>query len=238
MYLLVSVTLIVAVIGIYSQALSVQTARFYSHQTNLADTMLTWNATAVALATYAGITPAATGCDLTANGILASPCQYNTANVMIDTVNSNSNPPTTCVRAPVTGLITPPCWTGLPTGYKKGIYQFYSIFYITANAQKYVLTFVPPPTISAANPAPGNIMLPSSAAANAIQIGLTMSDFLVQMKNNGVLPLFYGITTQVGGVDELVTPSISNGGPGPPGALTYTLPAGVPVNSIAIISPL
>jgi len=69
------VTLLVGLIGIYTQVLGLQTARMFSHQSGLAKEMLTWHAAAVSMAAsiirtnYTGPTGyaaiATTGCSLT-----------------------------------------------------------------------------------------------------------------------------------------------------------------------------
>ena len=45
MYLLVFITLVVGLIGIYAETLSIQTARLYSNQTTVSNTLLAWHST-------------------------------------------------------------------------------------------------------------------------------------------------------------------------------------------------
>jgi hypothetical protein len=50
MYLIVFVTLVIAILGTYTQVLSVQTARIISSQTNIAQTMIAWHTAAISMA--------------------------------------------------------------------------------------------------------------------------------------------------------------------------------------------
>ena len=78
MYILTFVILIVSVLGAYTQVYAVNTARLFSHQVALAETMLTWHGEAVRTAhsiDNASLTP--NGCGLTAG--MPAPCTASIA---------------------------------------------------------------------------------------------------------------------------------------------------------------
>jgi hypothetical protein len=244
MYLLVFVTLVVALTGIYAEVLALQTRQLYGHQTTIAAAMQEWHAAAVAQAEFAVSTtaipvpyPGTAGCDLTTNGILGAQCQNTTAPApavlpVAVTVANITNPP-----LPFCGGGPPPvatnCWTNLPPGYQTSPYTFYSIYYQPAAGQNYVVTFVPPPIITAANPAPGFVTLPG---ANGAQVGLTLSDLFSQLKNLGLSPLSYGTVTTIGLQNFIVTSTISGGAQST--YFSYAVPTSVKPGSIAMISAL
>jgi hypothetical protein len=223
MYLLVFVTLVISLIGLYAQVLTLQSARLAQGQTVVAQAMLRWHSTAISEARYTQITPTpgATGCDLTSPGILGAVCHgaRGSSNVSI-------TPPAGWAGFTCSNPLTPPCYTQLPAGYATNTYTFYSIYYIPAGGtQSYVITFIPKP--AAANP--GFITLPG-IGGNPISI--TMGDLANQLRNSGLNPLFYG-TVQGG---QLRAQSIQKAAGGPFIPLNYTTPPAVTNGSIAIIS--
>ncbi len=235
MYLLVFVTLVIALTGIYTQVIMIQAARLFSNQTAIAREMIIWHSTARALATNAGVTPApgATGCSLTSP---APPglgvCQDAGFNNVTVGGAQPGDIPSLC-----SGAQTVPCWTRLPPGYQTAPYKFYSVYYQPAAGQGLIVTFVPPPVVSAANPPPGNITLPGTGANAITQIGQTMSDLIHQFRNSHISPLSYGMVVGT----NLVTSTISNGTTAT--SFQYALPTAgcpgacvVPVNSIGYIS--
>ncbi|MDP9128270.1 MAG: hypothetical protein M3N08_08445 [Pseudomonadota bacterium] len=230
MYLLVFVTLVIALTGVYAQVLSLQAARLFSHQTTVARALLNWHATAVAQAKTAvnpTPLPGAAGCDLTVNGPVGTLCSGPTGSV---TVNGTPTLPN------CSGTLTNVCWNSLPPGYQQAPYTFYSVYYQPSPGQSYIITFVPPPAASATNPPPGFITLPGTGAGAVAQIGATMSDLFLQIRNSGFATTSYGTITSVAGVNYLVTSTISNGATAT--FLQYPIPTGniIPLGSIAIIS--
>lgn len=227
MYLLVFITLVVALIGTYTQVFAVQTARLYANQTTAADAFLTWHSVAVAEARYGGIAaPGAAGCSLTNTPPAGSGipiCTSGGNNATVDGGNPGGITP--CPAATN-------CWTNLPPGYAKNPYTFYSIYYQPAGGGSYVITFVPPPATGVGNPAPGFIALPDGAL-NSPQIGVTMGNLFSQLKMSNLPPFAYG--TINGG--QLVTPTISNGiATAAPYALPTLLTGAAYDGSIGIIS--
>jgi hypothetical protein len=257
MYLLVFVTIVISLLGIYTQALTIQMARAASMQTSVADVMYQYHMQAVELARYTldlhpttGAAPGPTGC------------------LLSSTVNYAANPPVNCMALifggtldyPLTMYNTPilqalglldcsqttprnsrPCIVplGPPTlpleSINNELYTFSVVFYQPPGVpQGYILTFIPPPVISAANPAPGFIQL----TYNPTPLGVRMGDLMQQLKKSGLPPMNYGIAMTINGNHYLVSHSISNGSV--LSDLQYPLPANgcctVPDGSIGIIS--
>ena len=157
MYMLVFVTLMVALIGAYTQIYMKQAAFGIAQQAGVSSAMLVWHSTAVDLAkkfvTQASYGPA-TQCTLTA--FPAAPTGVPTGLNLCGASGGGS----AYVGMPVGALRvcssntaldippgTPPCVTSLPNGYSTNPYTFYSIVFQVAGppVANYVLTFIPPP---------------------------------------------------------------------------------------------
>lgn len=170
MYLLVFVTLVVALTGIYGEVLAVQTKQLYANQTGIADAMQAWHNSALALIKSA--TPAITnfsgvGCSLT-----------------------QTSPSYQIVSCSNGGAVT----LGAGTWPPGNQYTFYSVYFQSSN-KKYVVTFVPPPQIT--NPPPGFVMLPG-APNGGTQLGITMSDLIAQIKKSSMSSMYYGTVNASG----------------------------------------
>lgn len=249
MYTLVFVTLVISLIGLYTQALALQTARMFAGQTTVADNMVVWHQTAVAVARYAvnpGGTnnPSAAGCSLTVsfpgaptlpthNGTLPALCtMQGTPNMAIVTLGPST---TSCAGHPPAST---PCFTWLPLGYRNSPYSFNSIYYRAGNPLlKYVITWVRPPVASAGNPEPAYIYLPVLGTGI---IPFTFSELQQQVSNVSLNPQFYGTVQTVGGVQQLYTGAVVSDGAGSVSDLRYPVPTGgvIPDGSLAIISNL
>lgn len=250
MYLLVFVTLIISLIGLYTQILSVQTARLFANQNGVGRAMLQWQAAAISMAASivntnrAGYAPfAGTGCSLS----IDVPAGMNVC-------PSPLNPPT--IGAPVVSLVTGLPVTGTVTDaagnintiyninspaadkrdrvrlspdYNRATYRFYSILYNTGGVpltgQNLVVTFVPQAAVNANCPAPNFLCLPGPLAAAPSQIGLTGSDLIQQLQNTRVSAVTYGTVSGAG--TELRTRGV------PP----YPVPPGIVGmgNAIAVV---
>jgi hypothetical protein len=254
MYLLVFVTLVISVIGLYTQTFALQTARIMSRQTGFANAMLTWHGTALAVAHYsvdatpgppAGTTPnynKAAGCSLSAIGgtNLPPPC-----------LTAGNKPATVGLAAPPAGMqncdsevpisFVPPCWRTLPLDYASTIYPFFSIAYQwPAPKQNYVITFVPPPLlVTPSCPINNFVCLPGTTAPpiSQVQLGITLSDLYNQLRHTSTPTLAYGTVTN----GFVVTAGVSNVGPTLstlqfPVPTTGALGSEVPEGSLAIIS--
>lgn len=250
MYMLVFVTLVLGLVSIYAQVITVQTQRLAARQVGLASTMQQWHTAAMSMANSiyyqngaAGPnTPAsAGGCSLSNASQGLSACAAPAPAIAYDiagTVTNGSGTPniiydhTTqtlqCVQLP--SICTIPsgnnCLACSKAGYDATDYQFYSVYVQdTVANQSYVVTYVPPPTISASNPAPGYLTL-----AGGFQTSLTQADLMQQFVNAHIPNYTYGIVKgnvltvqggQIGGVP-----------------LTYSftgLTTAIPDNSIAMI---
>lgn len=235
MYLLAFATLLIGIIGIYTQVVAVQTARMAGHQQGIAPAMLTWHAAAVSMAqSIVQTNPSySTPCSLT--NALTTPARClsplkgwgGTAIETYGTVTNASNVPNLiynvgvghniCVNLPSTcTAVSGSDCTACSANYDTSDYQFYSILYQTNN-QNYVITYIPPPVISAANPAPGYI----TAIPSGIQLSMTTGDVMRQLKNTNFVNYAYGYITSNG-----ATTVVNADGNCTSGAVcTYTLPA-------------
>ena len=217
MYLLTFVTLLIGIIGIYTNVIALQTAQSALKATGIAPAMLVWHGAAISMAqsilqtNSAGFTAAiaTTGCSLTftlpaaASGIARCPPPYNLATgVPVNTaasgggtVTDGASPPSpnliydtknhysSCVNLPSACSLPSPLppgadCTACTANYDTTNYQFYSVLYGTG-IQNYVITYVLPPKITAANPAPGFI----AALPSGTLMGYTSGDLLRQLKN-------------------------------------------------------
>ncbi|HEU0117112.1 MAG TPA: hypothetical protein VFR09_00640 [Alphaproteobacteria bacterium] len=237
MNLLVIVTLLISIIGLYVQVLGLQAARLYSHQTGVAQAMATWHAGAVSMAASivrTGVAYPAAGCSLTYTVIPGAPggfavCPAPTGltqgtvtndsatvgipNLVLNKSTSNKE----CVHVPATCTAsTPPNCTTCSAIFDTTNHQFYSLLY-KSNNQDYVITVVPAASVSATNPN-GYISM-----ARGNQIALTTSDLLQQLKHSTIPNSSFGT---VSSTYVLTTPLI-----------TITLPSFTNANgAVAMIS--
>lgn len=149
MYLLVIVTLIVGLLGVYAQIVALQAARYASSLSGLGKTMVLWHGAAVSMGAKVVATPGATfPCSLTI-GVPTVAAGY--------LQNANLAAPGTC-KAPAGGAATSGTVTDavgsdsatidaagdkvhLPPGYDTVQHQFFSILYQDgAGGQYYVVT--------------------------------------------------------------------------------------------------
>jgi hypothetical protein len=245
MYLLVFVTLMISIIGLFTQVFALQTARLAAHQSGIGSAMLQWHAAAVSMAvsiiktgplaippSYPG-TVAATGCSLTyklPDGISSFPrCpspifvspQANAGNTLdgYGTVTDGAAPLPNLNRTNFPHQPSPPAHTSTyytddcvhlsstctsadilsnhfgcnaghcVTSYDVTYHQFYSILYQDATTnQDFVVTYLPAPVITAANPAPGYV----STVLNNASLGLTISDLARQLIQAGAPSSTFG----------------------------------------------
>lgn len=230
MYLLVFVTLVIGLIGIYGQILTAQTARVAASQTGFAQTMMDWHSAAVSMGGSvikgASAPTDIIGCALTAfspPSASVSPCQNTVCSglgIVTDMTGS--------ARYKIALDRTGPCAEDvhLSSSYKAEYYQFYSVLYAAASGARYVITWVAPPATSVTNPAPGYIALPTK-----YQTSLTMADLSQQFRNIAkASPYTYGFVKnsklKVGGIKaDAQTLDVS-----------YDVPSYIPEGSIAVIS--
>lgn len=238
MYLLVFVTFIIGLLSIYGQILSVQAARLAAAQTSLASAMSIWHSAAVSMA--------------------ASILDTNPPGLVIPCSLTYTTPPSLATRcaAPTgsgstTGTVTDAANTlnqiynvkksaaesvHLPADYNAAQYQFYSILYRDANNLPFVISFVPPSTLSTTNPAPGFVFLPP----NGRMTSFTLNDLKRQLKVSGFQPYNYGTiqNTGLGTASTLLSASPMPSGTTTPLTVQYSIPASVPLanGAIAVIS--
>jgi hypothetical protein len=240
MYLLVFVTLVVALIGAYSQIFTRQSVDAFSRRSGVVNTMYGWHTTAYSIASYLvtksnldGVSE--TGCLLTSlSGMAGEPllnrCQSSSGNV---NVGMTSGSHTACAPVPVA-----PCLTPLPVG-DGTIYKYYSAAYKIDDIY-YVLTFVPPPKSGTYNILclPGNVTGTNSWACpnGHVQVSTTISDLSAQLSKNPVLSTTaYGtVRTTVAECGGVTAPCLVSSSSPP---VVYRIPASVaPAGSIGIIS--
>ncbi|MFA4995445.1 MAG: hypothetical protein WC521_09125 [Bdellovibrionales bacterium] len=246
--MVVFVTLMVALIGAYTQIYTKQAAIGYAQQSGVASAMIAWHSTAVALATkyLKSSSYTAAGCSLTSlpssptvrvPSTVPSFCMGSNgvADSRVSSTNYIVPAPTLC-----SGSAGAPCFTLLPTGYLATPYTFYSIAFRSAS-KNYVLTYVPLPSDSynaGLLCLPGNVGAGACAGTHA-QVSTTFKALYKEMGNNSLLsPMSYGKVMSAG---VLTTPNIralfdSTSA----GIMTYTVPGItiVPVESIGIISEI
>ncbi|MGB9151905.1 MAG: hypothetical protein WCD70_02335 [Alphaproteobacteria bacterium] len=112
MFLIVFVTLMISVIGLYAQVLSLQAAKVYNSQVGLMQMMVAWHGGATNLARANAAAIPTGGCNLTA--AVSPPCGFGAL----------------AAGSPY-----------LPSGYSAQNFSFYSIAYQNGGAN-YVITFV------------------------------------------------------------------------------------------------
>lgn len=222
MYLLVFVTLIISLIGLYTQILAVQTARLFANQNGVGRAMLQWQAAAISMAAsivntnrtgYAAY--GLTGCSLSndTTGLALCPPPSNPPGSGTPVVSlSTGNPQAfgTITDGANLNTIYNIASTApdkrelvrLPTDFNRGTYRFYSILYNTAGnaltGENIVITFVPPAAINASCPVANFLCLPGPAAANPSQIGLTSADLMQQLENTRISRVTYGTVNAAG----------------------------------------
>ena len=206
MFLIVFVTLVISIVGLYAQVLSLQSAKAYNSEAGLMQTMATWHGSAVALARAAvaanpaAITP--TPCSITSGAGMVGPCSFGT------------------LTSPVANQAY------LPPGYNTTNFSFYTIAYQTGvPAVDYVVTFA-----HDADPLSGDLYLPTISSGN--MVGYTMNDLMRQFANSALPYATYGSVNTVGGSPILAV--TTPGGLTP--TISYTLPSVIPSGSLALIS--
>lgn len=224
MYLLVFITLMVSIIGLYTQVLGLQASRMAAEQNAFGSAMMQWQTAAISMAASIIKTNAAAytnilkqqGCSLTFNlpqGVGAynrcpSPVLIGGGTLVFGTVTSAGTAPTlnimpnpasgknecTHLAALCTGNDANGCAPGnCATSYDITNYQFYSIlFQDQVTMQNYVVTFVPAPVASAANPPPGFVSLVPVAAGATGMTGFTLSELVRQLNKAGAQNYSYG----------------------------------------------
>jgi len=259
MYMIAFVTLLVALIGMFTQVYTKQAMSGLAQQTRVVDEMRAWHATAMGLAsslikngsltsagcglynpniyktTTLGVPPLA-GCSLP-TGVTG-----DTNTVYVWTTNPTS-------ASLCAGDVAPPCYTPLPAGYST-TYTFYSIAYASGGTN-YVITYAPPPTTSSDNYGLGLLCLPGNStgapgwtcASPHASLPFMFEDLYKQMGKNPLLSrMYYGsVTTSALLCGSTATPclttptvpSISGGAAAP---IVYPVPVSVPPGSIGIIS--
>jgi len=254
MYLVVFVTILVAVIGAFTQIYTKQAAMMSDQQTGVAQAMVQWHATAVALAekylVKSALPAIGAGCSLTSLSSSAVPTglSYCKGPSSVD-VYVGMTTGTDC-----SGAQGAPCVTRLPNGIllSSTVYKFYSIVGRITNGKYYVLTYVPPTVASASNfktgflCLPGDITLSGACPSTHAQFSMTFDRLFKQIvKNSHAAPLFYGTSHLISTTNYLVTPVIRDLNDGAEtGERSYEIlgtknPSGyyyVPVDSVGLIT--
>jgi hypothetical protein len=208
MFLVVFVTLVISVIGLFTQVVALQSAQIYNAQSGLSQLMEIWHGVAVNMnfytpATNAGLT---SGCRLTYLGNI-----YSTVPVCTATGGGLMYVSTT----PATGYVP------LPSGYNT-TFSFLSVAYQTpAPVLSYVVTYVNP----AAADASGFLILPQEGGKS---IGYKAADLIRQLKRD-TSNIVYGTVTSPGILTVAPNNTVQK-------TLTYPIPASVPTGSIALVS--
>lgn len=203
MYLVVFVTLVIGLIGIYAQILSLQAADAASRITVLASNMVIWHGAAVSMANaiVTTVTPTVP-CSLTYVPPTGSgwPQCIAPSGVTYGTVTDSAYSRTTINASGE--------YVHLPSDFLASQIQFYSVLYREAsNGQFYVATFVTPPVISTTNPAPGYLTLPP----NNKLISYTVSDLLHQLSIVGIPDYDYGGVRSNGTYAVMQSPALMKG---------------------------
>ncbi|MDR3423498.1 MAG: hypothetical protein P4M13_00250 [Alphaproteobacteria bacterium] len=240
MYMLVFVTLMVTVMGAYTQLAALQAGKMSSQQTGAVDAMLAWHTTAVSLAEFfvkQSSIVTGNGCSLTSPGPggLSTCTKSGGGSSMFVTAGG---------APPCSGTQGAPCYTALPTGYATSSYAFYSVAFQNAG-QYYVLTYVPPPSAGSDAYGLGLLCLPGTAGSTVCppsqQLPITFDSLYKQMgKNLRLSSVYYGTVTSA---NTLTTPTVSfdKGAAGiVPQSLSFTVPGTgtVPLNSLGIITQI
>jgi len=240
--MVVFVTLMVALIGTFSQIYTKQATSGFERQTGLADAMVEWHSTAVGLVSNfirpSGIpTWPSTACSLTSFGGGASPagtsyCTSPSGPAYVGKALSGGEH-----ECHATSGGEPPCVVPLPTFYETDPYTFYSLAYRVSGVL-YVLTYVPPPATNSDDYNVGLLCLPGglsgACSGTNSQFSSTFKTLYNQIKKSPFLtPMSYGTVTTSG---TLETPVFKRNEEYT--TISYTVPIStiVPVGSIGIIS--
>jgi hypothetical protein len=236
MYMVVFVTLMVALIGAYAQIYTKQAASGFAQQSGIVNSLVTWHATAMSLAQFyvqptATNYSATTGCSLT-NGVPPTCTGSGGGPAYIS--QNNYTAVNLC-----SGAQGPACFTVLPPGYSSA-YTFYSIaFQSVADNADYVLTFIPPPPATSDNYNVGLLCLPgvvngaTKCLGSNVQLSATFNSILAQMKKTSSLsPMIWGTIANgaancgpSGFASCLVTPTAS---------VPYAFPTSAPLLFFAV----
>lgn len=238
MFLVVFVTLIISVVGLYAQVLTLQNVKAFNNQTTFAQQMLTWQNTAVSLANSLNLSVPAGGCRLTANVAytVSGAGSGGTSGQRLNTCTYSGNPISIAIAKPSTiatscaGGVTGACWTALPAGYQTTPYSFYTLFY-TAGTTNYIITYAHDTDAS------GNLMLPDNSGTS---IGLTPNELTLQLQHSGVPALAYGMVSGPNGsrVLTLSNAYFTHTLPNLNGLQTVPVPDAVPSGAVAVVSTL
>jgi|GEM_PF-3086878 hypothetical protein len=249
MYMIVFVTMMVALIGAYAQIYAHQAAKGLAQQSGVVDEMMEWHSTAVGQAStlmsnsewaIRGIT----GCWLTKLNVvepgapILPPCNGYLGNITyVSPTTYNGLSP--CTASSATSASQ--CVTTLPPGYNMD-YQFYSVAFQAPNGADYVLTYVPQPLSGSDNFNLGLLCLPgivtgpppTTCVGPHIQFELTFNNLNQQLsKTSHVSPYNFGTVLNSG---TLTTQTLSQTAPLQLAPLLYPIPVSVPANAIGIIT--
>lgn len=209
MVLIVFVTVMLSILGLFIQVFSLQTAKLYQSQNVLGQMMVTWHSAAVSFVRNnppAWATYGLNGCSVTAT--ITS----------LFTAYPGGTAPILCSSGTLAAD-----GTYLLKSYAIGTYNFYSVAYAnTADNHNYVVTFVYS-TIGK------YITLPD--AGSTTSIGFTLQDLNAQLNRIAGNNLLYGLTTTRGGAQYIAIPN-TNGGGG------YMIPNWIPSNAVAMITQI
>lgn len=247
MYLLVIVTVVIGILGLYAQILSLQAARIAESRFGLAAAMSTWHSAAVSMGGSIVDTgqfpPGSVACSLTYDippppfgGSTMSWCPAPTGTGDAYGTVTSSNVPGALPSCPFNYIYNKKAGdkecVHLPADFQIAQYQFYSVLYLDANGQAYVVTFVPSPTPSSTNPAPGFLSLPPNLGTYT---SFTMSDLIHQLQVSGLAPYSFGPVASTATTSTLMSGGLMTG------SFQYSMPlfGGKPVlnnGAVAIVS--
>lgn len=212
MYLLVFITLIIGLVGIYAQVVSLEAARIASNMTGLAKNMIIWHSAAISMGASivdtGSFTSASSPCSLTytlptAVSVVQCPAPLGSGSTTGTVTDASGNRNQIVNRFSGT-----PETVHLPSDFDATKTQFYSIlYYDSSSSQSFVVTFVLKPTLSATNPAPGYLALPPSKNL----ISYTTGDLLHQLSLSGLPKYSYGTVKTTGVTSVLESPSFQRG---------------------------
>ncbi len=222
MYLFVFIFTLIAILGLYTGAYSVQMAQLAARQRGFAQIMVTWHQAAYNLARTSpaliAVQPGPAGCFLT-GGSVAPPFAHSTATF----------PPQT-----VAGMCPTRLWSGgaggsgLPPGYITSNYTFYSTLYRPTTGAvvgpRYLITYV---------------LMPTNPTAFIAQpaVGYTLGDLERQMGMLQVPTGSVGVAI-TGGILRVINPPVS-GAASSVTDLSLPVPSsglGIPPGSLALVS--
>jgi len=241
--MVVFVTLMVALIGVYSQIYTKQSAKGVEQQSGVASAMIAWHSTAVDLASkfVKASSFSTTGCTLTS--FVSSPSTPVPASLPLCTGNKNPTYVGMTTTPICTGSVGPPCVTKLPEGYLSSPYTFYSIAFNTSGGKSYVLTYVPPPPTGSYGL--GLLCLPGKLTGTACpaghsQFSFTFNSLYKQITKSPLLsPMTYGTVTSAGVLSTRTMNSLYESTT--PQSLQYEVPNDisiVPEGTIGIITEI